>query len=82
MFQVAWSIVEELIEAVLIIVQVIILTLQDIVTDQDCQLTRFQALKVKVLPEKVQLEAENQVNQAGKISVIIVQVELLGPKLE
>jgi lipopolysaccharide export system protein LptC len=58
------------------------LTLQEIVTDQDCQLTRFQALKVKVLPEKDQVEAENQVNQVGKISVIIVQVEVLGPRLE
>jgi hypothetical protein len=58
------------------------LTLQDIVTDQDCQLVRFQALKVKVFQLKDQLEAENQVNQVGKISVIIVQVEVFGPRLE
>jgi hypothetical protein len=33
------------------------LTLQEIVTDQDCQIERLPALKLKVLPEKDQAEA-------------------------
>jgi hypothetical protein len=49
-----------------------------IVIDQDCQLARFQALKVKVLPEKDQVEADIQVNQFGIISVITTFVHVSG----
>jgi hypothetical protein len=49
-----------------------------IVINQDCQLARFQALKVKVLPEKDQVEADIQVNQFGIISVITIFVHVSG----
>jgi hypothetical protein len=52
------------------------------VIDQDCQLERFQALKLKVFQLKDQTEEYNQVSPIGSSSTIRTQVELFGPKLE
>jgi hypothetical protein len=60
----------------------VFITIQVIVIDPVCQIERSPALNVKVNQLNAQVEAYSQVNQAGILPVIMVQLETKGQLLE
>jgi hypothetical protein len=82
LFQVDRSNISQDMKEVLIIDQVTMFTLPDIVMDQVCHEFKLPALKVKIFQLNDQTDEDKFIRDEGSVSVIIVQVEVLGPKLE
>jgi hypothetical protein len=73
LFHVAISNTFPVIEAVFVIENHVLIMRHVIVSDHVCDIFNVIPVFVKVLPEKDQVEARNQVNQDGMMSVIVIQ---------